>query len=83
MIYAKAHDPTVVDGYFSDIRKVEERLEIVPREDTSTKRGRSIEVVKVQDSSKLLLWIERLALPELCNEERLDVVECLRSTLGL
>jgi len=69
--YAKAHDQTVADDYFQAMQRVEQRLEIVP-----SKQEENIEDVKVQmvqDSAKLLLWVERLELPELCYEERLEI----------
>ncbi|HNM36378.1 MAG TPA: hypothetical protein PKI33_04920, partial [Anaerolineales bacterium] len=57
--------------YFQAMQRVEQRLEIVP-----SKQEENIEDVKVQmvqDSAKLLLWVERLELPELCYEERLEI----------
>ena len=39
------------------------------------------EVIKVQESSQILLWIDRLAQVELCQDERVDIVECLKMAL--
>ena len=36
MIYAKAHDQTVAEGYFSAMQKVEERLQIGEEKELST-----------------------------------------------
>jgi site-specific recombinase XerD len=79
MIYAKAHDQTVADDYFTAMQRVEQRLEIVPVEkDNRTERSRSIEVVKVREPEKVLQLIEQLYLPDLCYEDRLGIAFQLR-----
>jgi hypothetical protein len=72
MIYAKAHDQTVADDYFSAMQKVEKRLQIgeEKKEDKD---------VKVQMVFQL---IQRLELPELCFEERINIAYQLREVLG-
>ena len=75
--YARAHDQTVAEDYFAAMQRVEQRLEIVPAEQ------KDIEVVKVQESEKLIQLIERLELPELCFEERLDITLQLRELFGV
>jgi Site-specific recombinase XerD len=77
MIYARAHDQTVADDYFAAMQRVEERLDILPETKQQTD-----EVVNVQTPEKLFQLIERLELPELCFEERLDIASRLRETLS-
>jgi hypothetical protein len=31
----------------------------------------------------MIIWVERLALPELCKQERLEIAECLKQALFL
>jgi len=76
MVYARAHDQTVAEDYFSAMERVERRLEIVPVEE-------DIGDVKVQEPEKLFHLIERLELPELCLEERLDITLQIRELLGV
>jgi site-specific recombinase XerD len=71
MVYARAHDPTVADDYFTAMQRVEQRLEIVPEIKD--------EVVKVQ----VVQLIQRLELPELCFEERLGIASQLREAFGM
>ena len=72
MIYAKAHDQTVAEDYFSAMQKVEERLQIGEEQDED-------KVVKVQAVFQL---IQKLEMPELCFEERLGITSQLRKVLG-
>ena len=59
MVYARAHDQTVAEDYFTAMARVEQRLEIVPVEQ------KAMEVVKVQEPEKLCQLIEQLEIPEL------------------
>ena len=86
MVYARAHDQTVAEDYFAAMERVEQRLEIVPAEQ------KDIDVVKVQEpdpsiakhtGQELIQLIERLELPELCFEERLDITLQLRELFGV
>jgi hypothetical protein len=77
MVYARAHDQTVAEDYFTAMARVEQRLEIVPA------KQKDMEVVKVQEPAKVLQLIERLELPELCLEERLDLTLQLRELFGV
>jgi len=79
MIYARAHDQTVADDYFAAMQRVEQRLDIVPEE----KQEASDEVVNVLPIAQLLFWVERLALPELCQQERLEIADSLKQALSL
>ena len=76
MVYARAHDQTVAEDYFTAMARVEQRLEIVPAE------PKDMEVVKVQEPEKLIQLIERLELPELCFEQRLDIACQMRAALA-
>ena len=71
MVYARAHDQTVAEDYFAAMQRVEQRLQI-------GEEKREYEVVKVQEPEKIIQLIERLELPELCLEERLDISFQLR-----
>ena len=85
MIYARAHDQTVAEDYFAAMERVEQRL------DTSTllsasivpAKQKDIEVAKVQEPTKVFQLIERLELPELGFEERLDITLQLRELFGV
>ena len=83
MIYARAYDQTVADDYFAAMSRVEERMEIglapKPTEDTN----QEYEVVKDLKKTQIVTWLEPLALPELCHEERLEIVEHLKYALSL
>jgi integrase len=79
MIYARAHDQNVADDYFAAMSRVEQRLDLVPEPVQETKD----EVVKVLPARQLLAWAERLAVPELCQRERLEIAESLKQILSL
>jgi integrase len=76
LVYARAHDQTVADDYFAAMERVEQRLDIVPEPKQETK----YEIVKVQ--TEVFQLIGRLELPEICFEERLDIVIQLREVLN-
>jgi Phage integrase family len=80
MIYARAHDQTVAEDYFAAMSRVEQRLEIAPVAEPEPKD--EDEVVKVPEPAQLLAWVEQLALPELCQEERLEIAESLKRALS-
>ena len=74
MIYAKAHDQTVAEDYFSAMQRVEQRLEIVPpKQEEQTDND-----VNVQG---LLQLIQKLETPELCVEERMNIAIQLHDIL--
>lgn len=82
MVYARAYDQTVADDYFAAMSRVEQRLEIVPvgkAEEKIKEDGH----VKVQERAQIFVWLERLALPDLCQQERLDIAENLKRALLL
>jgi integrase len=78
LVYARAHDQTVADDYFSAMQRVEQRLEIV----SPKKEEEEIEDVKVQEKTWLFQLVAQLETPELCFEERLGIAGQLREALG-
>lgn len=79
LIYARAYDQTVAEDYFAAMSRVEQRMEIAPARIPENERS----VVKVPKRIEVLAWVERLALPELCPQERRDLAEKLMWVLGL
>jgi len=57
---------------------VEERLTILP---PKTEEEKGDEVVNVLQAKQILAWAERLALPELCQQERLEIAESLKQMI--
>jgi len=80
MIYARAHDQSVADDYFAAMQRVEQRLEILPPKETEPVS--QDEIVKVHQP-QILAWVEQLALPELCLEERMEIAGQLKRALFL
>ena len=86
MIYARAHDQTVAEDYFSAMSRVEQRLElapVTPQPEPEPDPEIQSEVVKVLEPARVLAWVEQLALPELGYPERLEIVNSLKRTLQL
>jgi site-specific recombinase XerD len=89
MIYAHAHDQTVAEDYFAAMARVEQRFatlvssvaETAPVPDSEPET--EDEIVNVQEQSQILAWVERLALPELCQEERLEIADSLKQAFSL
>ncbi len=81
LIYARAHDQAVAEDYFAAMSRVEQRLEIAPV--SKPEPEIEYEVIKVPERAQLLAWVEQLAMPELGQEERLEIVESLKRTLSL
>jgi site-specific recombinase XerD len=69
-VYARIHDQTVAEDYFAAMSRVEQRLDIVPGHD-------------VEEGRQVLVWIMRLALPELGYGERLEIAAQLKQALGV
>ena len=63
--------------------RVEQRMEIAPLQNPVENANQEYEVVKEQENPQLAIWLERLALPELCQEERLEIVDQLKHALSL
>jgi site-specific recombinase XerD len=81
MIYAKVLDPTLAEDYFAAMSRVEQRLEIEPN--PKQEPAPENEFVNVLPRTQLLAWAERLALPELCQKERVEIAENLKRVLSL
>jgi integrase len=79
MIYARVLDPTLAEDYFKAMERVEQRLQIGPKQEPVPEN----EVVNVLPPSQLLAWAERLALPELDQQERVELAENLKRALSL
>lgn len=80
MIYARAYDQTVAEDYFAAMSRVEQRLEIVPAPKEEPKP--ESEVISAPEP-QILFWLERLAQPELCQQERLEIAANLKQALCL
>ncbi len=83
MIYARAYDQTVADDYFAAMSRVEQRMEIAPLPKPAEETKTEDEVVKEQEKTQIVTWLERLALPQLDLEERVEIVEQLKRALSL
>lgn len=83
MIYARAYDQTVADDYFAAMSRVEQRMEIAPLPKPAEETTKEDEIVKEQEKAQIVTWLERLALPQLGQEERLEIVEQLKRALSL
>jgi site-specific recombinase XerD len=93
MIYAHAHDQNVAEDYFAAMQRVEQRLDtsavlnadIVPTPKEEPKPEGDIVYAPpiFGEPDQVLVWVERLALPELCQQERLEIAEHLKQTLSL
>lgn len=79
MIYARAHDQTAAEDYFAAMSRIEQRLEIAPVAEPEPKT--EYEVVKVPEQAQILTWIDLLALPELCQQERVEIAASLKYAL--
>jgi hypothetical protein len=79
MIYAHAHDKNVAEDYFAAMARVEQRFATVPEREPEPED----EVVNVPPNTQLLDWVERLVLPELCQEERLEIADSIKQALLL
>ncbi len=75
MVYARAHDQTIANDYFAAMQRVEQRLDVAPAETPA-----AIDQEK-PEQAQLLVWVERLALPDLCHKERVEIAKRLKSAL--
>jgi hypothetical protein len=86
MIYARAHDQTVSDDYFAAMERVEQRLEIKPipkQEPQSVCSVVNVQPILDEPDNRMVLWLERLAMPELGREERLEIVRNLKQAFAV
>ncbi len=73
MIYARAHDQTVANDYFAAMQRVEQRLEILPVEQS---RREAEQEKKEADVKVLPVLPETLAQPHVCSsEQRIKLLE--------
>jgi hypothetical protein len=56
-------------------------LEIAPIPKPEHEPERKDEIVKVPERMQILTWVDLLALPELCQEERLEIAKNLKQAL--
>mgnify|MGYP005856429507 CR=1 FL=1 len=75
MIYARVHDRTVQDDYYTAMAQIEQRLEIASPQDDQGSMG-------MGQQAQLLELASLLAAPVLSVEARLELVERLRRVLG-
>jgi hypothetical protein len=76
MIYARAHDQTVAQDYFTAMHSVEQRLELVS-DGIKKLPGKLIGNERLQ----ILALTDQLAEPELSLPARIEIVEQMRSLL--
>lgn len=63
--------------------RVEQRMEIAPLPKPAEDTNQEDDVVKEQVKVQIVTWLERLALPQLGQEERVEIVEQLKKALSL
>jgi hypothetical protein len=78
MIYARAHDQTVAEDYFAAMKRVEQRLEIVPPKQEEP----VAETTPNPEYEQVLALAEELSLPELNLDGRLAIAQRLRELFG-
>lgn len=74
MIYARVHDHTVAEDYYTAIEQIEQRLKLADMGDVKVPIG-------VDERPQLLVLSEQLAAPELTRMERLELVDQMRFLL--
>jgi hypothetical protein len=81
MVYARVHDQTVADDYYSAMERVEQRLQIAP---PAAQVDESNDSKPLDDGEReqLLDLAEQLADPDLNPEEHIELVERMRRILN-
>jgi integrase len=74
LVYARVHDQTVADDYFSAMNSVEQRLDLID------KMNEPVPLTGVP-RAELLALVDQLAVPDLGNDIRLDLVNQMRTLL--
>lgn len=77
MVYAKAHDENVAEDYFAAMARVEARLDL--RGGQKKNRGS----LNSEQRRELLGLAEKLATPELCENERMTLAGQMQTVLLL
>ncbi len=80
MIYARVHDRTVAEDYYSAMARVEQRLDIAPPVTAEEDKGG--EPLNDGEREQILDLAGQLAEPELSLDVRLSLVECLRQLMN-
>jgi len=75
IIYARAHDQTVADDYYTAMNSVENRLNLLGEE------GPEPELVTADERGELLALAEQLAQPEVSDTVRLEIALRMRQVL--
>ena len=75
MIYARVHDRTVADDYYTAMKNVETHLELVGD------IPKAPETISESGKGQLLALVEQLAQPEVSPETRLDLAMQIRNVL--
>lgn len=78
MVYARVHDRTVAEDYYTAMGQIEKRLDMALTEPTSTNGN---EQMREEERAHLLARVNQLADPHLDFERRLDLVERMRRIL--
>jgi site-specific recombinase XerD len=79
MIYARAHDRTVADDYYTAMAEIEKRLQLGAETDVAD--DDADDPVSADERTRLLELVDRLAEPQLGLDARLSLVEQMRAVL--
>lgn len=81
MVYARVHDQTVADDYYSAMERVEQRLQIAPPAEAADedKNGKPL---NDDEREQLLDLIGKLVDPDLSCEVRIELVNQMRHVLN-
>jgi len=82
MIYARVHDQTVADDYYSAMERVEQRLDIARPAEVPPVESSENERSKKEERKELLDLADQLIDPDLSPEERIELVERIRQVLN-
>jgi site-specific recombinase XerD len=67
MIYARVHDQTVADDYYTAMERIEQRMELLGEQE------RPVPPISENERGQLLVFAAQLAQPELSLEARLEI----------
>jgi hypothetical protein len=76
----------VAEDYFAAMKRVEQRLEIAPTpKPESNNEDVKVQTILVEPESRaqVLFWVERLSMPKLGQQERLEIAENLKRELSI
>jgi len=69
MVYAKIHDHTVAEDYYTAMEQIEQRLNLADMGDVKVPKN---------DCEQLSILVEQLIDSSLSSQERLDVIDQMR-----